>query len=134
MQKSVLETSLVVDYMAQIRMWNFKIFTRKLGSEVEIWWKSVFCGYIFLNNFLMLSIFLRQIYIFWKLTIGCQVTENNKKYRQFLQLLRFLQKTMEKQYQSKPVNAKASLMPKFQPKNIFQNLTSSGDLEENVRF
>ncbi len=39
----------------------------KLGSEVEICWKSETIGNVFLNNFLMLSIFLRQVYFFLKL-------------------------------------------------------------------
>jgi hypothetical protein len=36
MQNSVLERLLVLDYMTEIRMWNFKNFMGKLGSEVEI--------------------------------------------------------------------------------------------------
>jgi hypothetical protein len=40
MQSSVLETSLVVDYMPEIRMRNFKNLMGKLGLEVEIWWKK----------------------------------------------------------------------------------------------
>jgi hypothetical protein len=40
MQSSVLETSLAVDYMPEIRMWNFKSFMGKLGFKVEIWWKK----------------------------------------------------------------------------------------------
>jgi hypothetical protein len=67
MQNSVLETSLVVNYMTEIQMWNIENFMPKFGSEVEIWWKSGFCDHIFLNNFLMLSFSLGQIYIFWKL-------------------------------------------------------------------
>jgi hypothetical protein len=53
---------------------------------------------------------------------------------------------MEKLYQWEPVYTEASLMPKFQPKIMFyavlnwkgplsfQNLTSSGGMEENFRF
>jgi hypothetical protein len=40
MQYSVFETLLVVDNMTEIWIWNFKYFMRKLGSEVEIWWKK----------------------------------------------------------------------------------------------
>ncbi len=40
MQNSALERLLVVDYMPGIRMWNFKNFMGKLGSEVQICWKK----------------------------------------------------------------------------------------------
>jgi hypothetical protein len=36
MQSNVLERLLVVEYMTNIRMSNFKIFMEKLGSKVEI--------------------------------------------------------------------------------------------------
>jgi hypothetical protein len=40
MRNSILETLLVVDYMTEIWMWNFKNFIPKSGTEVEICWKS----------------------------------------------------------------------------------------------
>ncbi len=50
MQYTVLERLLVVDYMTEIWMWNFKNFIGKLGSKIEICWKSGICDQIFLNN------------------------------------------------------------------------------------
>jgi hypothetical protein len=67
MQNTILERLLVVDYMPEIQMSNFKNFMEKLASEVEICWKSGMCDHIFLNNFEVSSIFLGQVYLFWKL-------------------------------------------------------------------
>ncbi len=39
MQSTVLERLLVVDYMFEIWMWNFKNFIGKLSSKAEICWK-----------------------------------------------------------------------------------------------
>ncbi len=61
MQNSVLERSLVVEYMTKIRMWNFKNFMVKLGSEIEICWNSGICDHVFLNNFEIPNIFLWQL-------------------------------------------------------------------------
>jgi hypothetical protein len=66
MQDTVLERSLVVEYTTEIWMWNFKNFMWKLSSKVEICWKRGTFDHVFLNNFLVLSIFLGHIYIFWK--------------------------------------------------------------------
>jgi hypothetical protein len=68
MQIRVLERLLVVDHMTEIWIWKFEIFMLKLGSAVEICWKSETFDHVFLNNFLVLSIILGHIYIFWKLT------------------------------------------------------------------
>ncbi len=66
MQNSILETLLVVDYMTEIWMWNFKIFMGKLGPEVEICWKKWDLWPTW-NKFEVPNIFLGQVYIFWKL-------------------------------------------------------------------
>ncbi len=66
-QNGVLERLLVEQYMTEIWISNSENFLIKLGSKVEICWKSGTFDHISLNNFEELSIFLRHIYIFWKL-------------------------------------------------------------------
>jgi hypothetical protein len=40
MQNTILERLLVIDYMIEIWIWNFKNFMQKLGSKVKICWKK----------------------------------------------------------------------------------------------
>jgi hypothetical protein len=74
MQNSILETSLVVDYMTEIWIWNFKISVRSLTTFPWITLKF--------------QVFSQDMYTFFE-SLGCQLTENNNKTWNFQQFRKF---------------------------------------------
>ncbi len=78
MQNSVLERLLVVDYMTEIPMWNFKNFMGKLGSKSWNLLEKVGSVTTFSWITLKFQIFSYDKYTFSE-SLGCQLTKDNNK-------------------------------------------------------
>ncbi len=82
MQDTVLESSLVVEYTAEIWIQNFKNFMAKFGFEIEICWKRGTFDHVFLNNFLVWT------YIYSE-SLGCKLIETFGNFNKFLRLYEY---------------------------------------------